>query len=91
MIQALQAGASLVAVLALVLLAGAAARKRWPGAAIPQDSHALRLRATLVLDARRRLYLVESPAGAALILTGGGRDQIAPFAAAAGPGPVSAG
>ncbi len=74
---ALQAGLSLAAVVGLVLLAGLAARRyrpAWPGSAEPG---ALRLRATLAVDARRRLHLVDTPHGAALILTGGAGDCLA--------------
>jgi flagellar biogenesis protein FliO len=72
----LQAAASLVAVLAVVLLAGLAARRAWPGAVPAHDASALRLRATLALDARRRLHLVDTAQGAALVLTGGTADLI---------------
>jgi flagellar biogenesis protein FliO len=72
----LQAVAALVVVLGLVVLAGRGARRYWPGAAAAQDGTALRLRATLVLDSRRRIHLVETDRGAVLVLTGGGQDQL---------------
>ena len=73
----LQAIASLAAVLALVLLAGYAARLRAPAsAANPQSLH---LTATLALDARRRLHLIHAPGGAALVLTGGANDTMLPW------------
>jgi flagellar biogenesis protein FliO len=80
----LQAVASLVAVLALVLLAGYAARLRAP--THTADPHALQLAATLALDARRRLHLVHAPGGAALVLTGGLNDTQLPW-----PPPAAAG
>jgi flagellar biogenesis protein FliO len=77
-----QAAAALVAVLELVLLAAWLARRH--GVARPAlEPTALRLRATLALDARRRLHLVDTAAGAALILTGGDRDQVVMLAGAA--------
>ena len=70
----LQAGAALGMVLALVALAGLAARRfRGAGGASLQDD-ALRVRATLALDAKRRVHLLQTPAGPVLILTGGGPD-----------------
>jgi len=80
----LQAGASLVAVLALVMLAGRAMRLR--GAAPGADPHALRLTASVALDSRRRLHMVQAPGGAVLLLTGGANDQMLPWPIArAGP------
>ncbi len=73
---AAQAGAALCVVVALVLLAGRVARRRWPGAARPPEPGALRLRATLSLDARRRVHLLDAPGGAVLILTGGPNDAL---------------
>ena len=71
---AAQAGAALCVVVALVLLAGRVARRNWPGAAKPPEPGALRLRATLSLDARRRVHLLDTPGGAVLVLTGGTND-----------------
>jgi hypothetical protein len=83
----LQAGASLVAVLALVLLAGRAMRLR--GHAPGADPHALRLTASVALDSRRRLHMVQAPGGALLVLTGGANDQMLawPTARDGPPGP----
>jgi hypothetical protein len=63
-------------VVALVLVAGMVARRRWPGAARPPEPGALRLRATLALDARRRLHLLDAPGGTVLVLTGGTNDAL---------------
>jgi flagellar protein FliO/FliZ len=73
----LRAAASLAAVVIMALLAGrlVRARLRLP----PQQPGALRLRATLALDTRRRLHLVETEAGPVLILTGGGSDSLLPW------------
>jgi hypothetical protein len=70
----LQAIASLVAVVALVLLAGRAARLR--GLASGADPNVLRLAATLALDSRRRLHLVNAPGGNVLVLSGGANDNM---------------
>ncbi len=69
-----QAVAALVAVLGLIVLAGRAARLR--GLAGGSDPQALRLAATVALDARRRLHLVQAPGGAVLVLTGGANDAM---------------
>jgi len=84
---ALQAAASLIAVLALVLLAGRAMRLR--GLAPGADPHALRLTASVALDSRRRLHMVQAPGGAVLLLTGGATDQMLawPIARAGPPEP----
>ncbi len=71
---AAQAGAALCVVLALVLLTGFLARRAWPGARPPPEANALRLRATLALDARRRVHLIDAPGAAMLVLTGGATD-----------------
>ena len=73
---AAQAGAALCVTVALVLLAGLVARRRWPGARTPPEPGALRLRATLALDARRRVHLLEASGGAVLVLTGGANDTL---------------
>ncbi len=70
-----QAGLALAAVVVLVLLAGAGARRAWPGPARGQPG-ALRLCASLALDARRRVHLVETPAGLVLVLVGGTGDHM---------------
>ncbi|MEJ0045980.1 MAG: hypothetical protein WDN04_07555 [Rhodospirillales bacterium] len=73
----LRAAASLVAVLVMAVLAGrlVRARLRLPS---PHPG-ALRLRATLALDTRRRLHLVDTEAGTVLILTGGATDCLLPW------------
>jgi flagellar biogenesis protein FliO len=73
----LQAVASLAAVLALILLAGWAARRR--GLAPGTNPQALRLAATLALDTNRRLHLVQTEAGPVLVLTGGSADRLLPW------------
>lgn len=65
--------AALAAILALIVLAGRLARTRLMS---QSTTAALRLRASLALDTRRRLHLVETDAGAVLVLTGGTRDQL---------------
>jgi hypothetical protein len=80
----LRAAAALAAVLALALLAGRLARARLR---LPvTDSTTLRLRATLALDPRRRLHLVDTECGPVLILTGGPTDCLLPCPANR-PGP----
>ena len=74
--QALQAAAALASVVALVLLAGLVARRHGPGASRELNQSSLRLRATLALDSRRRLHLVETPSGPILALTGGTLDAL---------------
>jgi len=76
--QILQAIASLAVILALLALAGWAGRRQMArgGLAGGASPSALRLRATLALDPRRRLHLVETDHGVALVLTGGTHDQI---------------
>jgi flagellar biogenesis protein FliO len=73
----MQAGASLAAVLALVLLAARIVRLR--GLAPGTDAHALHLAATLALDTRRRLHLVHTDDGDLLVLTGGANDNMLPW------------
>jgi hypothetical protein len=79
----LQAAASLAAILALVLLAGRAARLR--GLAQGNDPQALHLTASLALDTRRRLHLVRTANGAVLVLTGGANDNMMPWPAPPAP------
>jgi hypothetical protein len=75
----LRAAASLVAVVVMAVLAGRLVRARLR---LPQhQSGALRLRATLALDTRRRLHLVETEVGCVLILTGGATDCLLPWPA----------
>ena len=70
--------AALATVLVLIMVAGRLARTRLvPSGATP----ALRLRATLALDTRRRLHLVDTETGAVLVLTGGAQDQMLPWPA----------
>ncbi len=80
-----QAGLALAAVVGLVLLAGAGARRAWPVQARGQDGM-LRLRGSLPLDARRRVHLLDTPGGLVLVLTGGTGDRmvVLPPAARAG-------
>jgi flagellar biogenesis protein FliO len=73
---AAQAGAALCVVIALVLLTGLLARRTWPGARPPPEPTALRLRASLAVDGRRRLHLIEAPGAAVLVLTGGATDVL---------------
>jgi hypothetical protein len=93
MMLVLQAAASLAAVLALIALVGLAARARLqaarlgvgpgnglgssPGNGLGSRPGALRLCATLAIDSRRRLHLVQTEHGQVLILTGGPTDQMA--------------
>jgi flagellar biogenesis protein FliO len=60
-------------VLGLVVLAGRLGRTRL---ASQEGAKALRLRATLALDTRRRLHLVDSDGGTLIVLTGGAQDRI---------------
>ena len=83
----LQAGAALGTVLALVALAGMAARRFWPIPGGKLQNDALRIRATLALDARRRLHLLQTPAGPVLILTGGAQDRLVILPQPQGAGP----
>jgi flagellar biogenesis protein FliO len=71
----LQAGASLVAVVALVMVSAWGMRMRLPGRR-DADKADLRLCATLALDTRRRLHLVQTAQGQLLVLCGGTQDQI---------------
>ena len=63
-------------VLALVAVAGLAARRFRPAGGGQLPTGALRIGATLALDARRRLHLLHTPAGLVLVLTGGGQDLL---------------
>jgi flagellar biogenesis protein FliO len=75
----LQDGAALLCVLVLIWLAARFGRRYLPGGVTLRDPGALQLRASLPLDARRRLHLVETPGGAVLALTGGGQDLLLPL------------
>jgi flagellar protein FliO/FliZ len=71
----LTAAVTLVAVLALIWLAGRAAR--FGGLARrPAGRGLLSVRDVIVLDARRRLYLIECHDRHVLLLTGGGQDVV---------------
>ena len=71
----LTAFAALVAVLALIWLAGRAAR--FGGMARrPPDGGALAVQDVLALDARRRLHLVTYKGRYVLLLTGGAQDIV---------------
>jgi flagellar protein FliO/FliZ len=72
-----RAAASLAAVVVMAVLAGRLLRGRLSLPSSPTS--ALRLRATLALDTRRRLHLVETDAGPVLILTGGATDCLLPW------------
>jgi hypothetical protein len=72
-----RAAASLAAVVAMVVLAGRLLRGRISLPSSPTS--ALRLRANLALDTRRRLHLVETDAGTVLVLTGGATDCLLPW------------
>ncbi len=72
-----EAAAALGAVLLLILLLGRAARLL--PATGQQGQGLIRLHATLALDARRRLHLVEAGGRQALILTGGAQDLLIPW------------
>lgn len=78
---ALRAALALAGVLLLVLLSARAARARLAHHA--PEPGALRLRATLAIDPRRRLHLVETPLGPVLILAGGATDIVLPPAGTA--------
>ena len=71
----LTAAATLVAVLALIWLAGRAAR--FGGLARrPTSGRLLSVLDVIALDARRRLYLIECQDKRVLLLTGGGQDVV---------------
>jgi flagellar protein FliO/FliZ len=71
----LTAAATLVAVLALIWLAGRAARLGGLARRPASGSH-LSVQDVLVLDARRRLYLIACQDKRVLLLTGGGQDVV---------------
>lgn len=66
--------AALIAVVALILLAGRLARRA--GLAPRAGNGRLRLEEALPLDARRRLLLVRCDGRGLLLLTGGAQDQV---------------
>jgi flagellar protein FliO/FliZ len=71
----LTAAATLVAVLALIWLAGRAAR--FGGLARrPASGRHLSVEDVIALDARRRLYLIACQDRHVLLLTGGGQDVV---------------
>ena len=71
----LTAAVALVAVLALIWLAGRAAR--FGGLARrPTSGRHLSVQDVIALDARRRLYLIECQDRQVLLLTGGGQDVV---------------
>ncbi len=72
--------AALAAVLALAVLAGRLARARLPRI----NDGELKLRATLALDTRRRLHLVQTKQGCVLVLVGGATDCLVPWPAPPG-------
>jgi flagellar protein FliO/FliZ len=66
---------TLVAVLALIWLAGRAAR--FGGLARrPASGRLLSVQDVIAIDARRRLYLIECQDRRVLLLTGGGQDVV---------------
>ena len=71
----LTAVATLVAVLALIWLAGRAARLGGL-ARRPASGGLLLVQDVIALDARRRLYLIECQDRRVLLLTGGGQDVV---------------
>jgi flagellar protein FliO/FliZ len=71
----LTAAVTLVAVLALIWLAGRAARFGGLARRPASGSH-LSVQDVLVLDARRRLYLIECQDKRVLLLTGGGGQDV---------------
>ncbi len=77
--------AALGFVLLLILLAARGARLLPAVKAAAQGSASIRLRGTLALDARRRLYLVEADGLQALVLTGGAQDVLLPWRPASAP------
>jgi flagellar protein FliO/FliZ len=71
----LTVAATLVAVLALIWLAGRAAR--FSGLARrPASGRLLSVQDVIALDSRRRLYLIECQDRRVLVLTGGGQDVV---------------
>jgi flagellar protein FliO/FliZ len=68
------AGAALLGVLALILLAGRLARRA--GLAPRPGQGRLSIEESLALDARRRLVLVRCDGRGLLLLTGGPQDQV---------------
>jgi flagellar protein FliO/FliZ len=71
----LTAAAALVGVLALIWLAGRAAR--FGGLARrPASGRLLTVQDVIVLDSRRRLYLIAFQDKRVLLLTGGGQDVV---------------
>ena len=74
----LSALGALALVLGLIVLLRFGARFIGPGR--PADpSAAPRIAGRLVLDGKRRLYLVEAGTGQALVLTGGASDVLLPW------------
>jgi flagellar protein FliO/FliZ len=71
----LTAAVTLVAVLALIWLAGRAARLGGL-ARRPASGRLLSVHDVIVLDSRRRLYLIECQDRQVLLLTGGGQDVV---------------
>jgi flagellar protein FliO/FliZ len=71
----LTVAATLVAVLALIWLAGRAAR--FSGLARrPASGRLLSVQDVIAIDSRRRLYLIECHDKRVLLLTGGGQDVV---------------
>ena len=79
--QGLMAAVWLAVVVLLILAVSRAARLLPAIRQAAQPSGALALRGTMVLDARRRLYLVDVDGRQALILAGGPTDVVLGLAA----------
>jgi flagellar protein FliO/FliZ len=71
----LTAGAALIAVLALIWLAGRAARLSGM-ASRPASGASLAVQEVLALDGRRRLHLITCGERRVLLLTGGAQDLV---------------
>jgi flagellar biogenesis protein FliO len=72
----LTAGGALIAVLALILLAGRLARSGGLGAPRTGRARSLTILETTSLDSRRRLHLVACDGRRVVLLTGGGSDLL---------------
>jgi flagellar biogenesis protein FliO len=80
----LTAGATLVAVLALIWLAGRAARLGGL-ARRPASGRLLSVQDVITLDSRRRLYLIACRDKQVLLLTGGTQDVVLSWPGEPGP------
>lgn len=80
----LTAGLALAGVVAVLLLLARGARAVGLAPGAPGRQRRLSVQEVLALDARRRLVLVRCDAAEALLLTGGGQDQLLGWLPAAG-------